>query len=94
MQEEVVRLVIEAPLADDQVSARFLDLGDHLAEVILLVLVELLIVLLGGNVELQRTKQVAYRRIFVLMALEMASEFRAGAQAPLVRDLACVSPCA
>mmetsp|Transcript_27203 Transcript_27203/g.92600 ORF Transcript_27203/g.92600 Transcript_27203/m.92600 type:complete len:580 (+) Transcript_27203:51-1790(+) len=52
LQEQVVRLVVEAPLADDHVRAAGLALRDHLREVVLLAGEELVVVLLGRDVEL------------------------------------------
>jgi hypothetical protein len=48
----VVRLVVETPLANDQVGAGVLDLPDHRLESLELVLLQLLELLDRGNVEL------------------------------------------
>mmetsp|Transcript_1006 Transcript_1006/g.1808 ORF Transcript_1006/g.1808 Transcript_1006/m.1808 type:complete len:305 (+) Transcript_1006:748-1662(+) len=45
MHEQVVGLVVEAPLAEDDVGARVLDLVDHVHEVLLLHVAELVVVL-------------------------------------------------
>mmetsp|Transcript_104613 Transcript_104613/g.223600 ORF Transcript_104613/g.223600 Transcript_104613/m.223600 type:complete len:384 (-) Transcript_104613:586-1737(-) len=49
--ELVVGLIVEAPLADHEVGARILDVFDLIAEVLLLVLVQLLVVLRRADVE-------------------------------------------
>lgn len=52
LKQEVISLIIEAPLADDEVSAGTLQVGDHLLELLLLVVLQLLELLDGGDVEL------------------------------------------
>ena len=52
LHEQVVRLVVEPPLADDQVGARILDLLDHLLELLRLVHLQLLVLLDARNVQL------------------------------------------
>ena len=60
LEKEVVCLVIKAPLADDQVRSRFLDLLDHLSKPFLLSLVQLLVLL--GGVDLQRVLGLRFGR--------------------------------
>lgn len=51
-EQKVVGLVVEAPLADDDVGAGVLDLIDHLGELVGLVALELLELFDRGNIEL------------------------------------------
>ena len=51
-EQEVVGLVVETPLADDDVGAGVLDLVDHLCELVGLVVLQLLELLDGCDVEL------------------------------------------
>lgn len=48
----MIRLVVETPLADDQVRARVLDALDHVLKLLLLVLAQLLVLLNARDVEL------------------------------------------
>lgn len=52
LEQQVVRLVVKAPLAHDQVRAGVLDLLDHALERLALVLLELAVLLHGANVQL------------------------------------------
>ncbi|RUS27387.1 hypothetical protein BC938DRAFT_483324 [Jimgerdemannia flammicorona] len=52
LHQQMVRLVIEAPLANDQVRTSVLNLTDHLLELVPLVVLQLLVLLDGGDVEL------------------------------------------
>lgn len=52
LHQQVVGLVVESPLADDEVGSRILDPLDHLLELLRLVLLQLLVLLDRGNVEL------------------------------------------
>lgn len=51
MHEQVVGLIIEAPLAEDDVSTGVLDLLDHIVEVVLFHLLELLVVFNGLDLD-------------------------------------------
>mmetsp|Transcript_12843 Transcript_12843/g.27283 ORF Transcript_12843/g.27283 Transcript_12843/m.27283 type:complete len:410 (+) Transcript_12843:254-1483(+) len=73
LQQEVVGLVIESPLTNDQIGTTILYLLHHLFEIILFLLIQLLIRLLGINVQLmlrlglgwfERTCQNAHLGIF------------------------------
>jgi hypothetical protein len=48
----MVRLIVESPLADDQISARVLDSLDHIRKLFLFVLPELVVLLDAGDIEL------------------------------------------
>lgn len=52
LEQKVVGLIVEAPLADYQVGARFLQLLDHFCELLLLVVLQLLELLDGCDVKL------------------------------------------
>jgi len=52
LQEEMVSLIVETPLADCQGCAGFLDLRDHLVELLGLVLAQETVVLNAGDVQL------------------------------------------
>ena len=47
----MVRLIVETPLADNEVGASVLDALDHIVELALLVLAQLLVLLHAGDVE-------------------------------------------
>jgi len=51
LHEQVVGLIIEAPLAEDDVSTGVLDLLDHIVEVVLFHLLELLVVFNGLDLD-------------------------------------------
>lgn len=52
LHQEVVRFVVKAPLADDEVGARVLDLLDHALKLFHLVLLQLLVLLDRSDIEL------------------------------------------
>jgi hypothetical protein len=52
LEQQVVSLVVEAPLADHQVGARVLALLHHRGEIFLLARVQAVVCLLGGDIQL------------------------------------------
>mmetsp|Transcript_32272 Transcript_32272/g.79948 ORF Transcript_32272/g.79948 Transcript_32272/m.79948 type:complete len:351 (+) Transcript_32272:698-1750(+) len=61
LHQQVVRLVVKTPLADDEVAARVLDLFDHVEEVVLLRLLHLLVRL--HRLELELVLRLRLRRL-------------------------------
>lgn len=52
LHQQVVRLVVEAPLADDKIRTRVLDHADHVCKLLALVFAQALVLLYGCDLEL------------------------------------------